>query len=488
MSDLYFLLFFAAGCLAFELIDSRALPRRTPFAGDRSAFALRMLYAATILALLGALFGRMLPAVLLFLVLHGVAILVSNVKHSILKEPLLFSDFFLIRQIVRHPRLYLFDYRAVVLLCLLIAALATLVGLWAWSEPYVSADRMPLMVRLIALASAAALVALFASDQGATLAQRLTPRPNIARDVPLYGLVLTNWLYARRWLQGPLPISAPQPLRLAPPPPQVIVVVQAESFFQLAQGRSTVDLPGLRGAVAASAYAGELVPSCFGAYTMRTEFAILTGLADDDLGFDQFDPYLRAEAFAAHSLARRLAGIGYATAFVHPFDPAFFRRDRVMHAFGFEQFVDETGFADRDRVGPHVGDRALGRRIVGLAAQSRQPLFVFAVTMENHGPWKPGRLAGATGERDMYERHLANTDAMVTDLAAWAVCAGDRVVLLVYGDHAPALKGGDAAEGDRATPFFLIDNRTAPFPDSKPVSITPAVLHKLLVEQITRFG
>ena len=87
----------------------------------------------------------------------------------------------------------------------------------------------------------------------------------------------------------------------------------------------------------------------FGANTMRTEFAVLTGLGDEALGLDRLNPYFRFARSPVASLAWALRGAGYATACLHPFDARFFGRDRALPALGFHRFDAAPAFVDAPR-------------------------------------------------------------------------------------------------------------------------------------------
>jgi Sulfatase len=165
------------------------------------------------------------------------------------------------------------------------------------------------------------------------------------------------------------------------------------------------------------------------------EFAVLTGLAETALGLDRFNPYFRFARRQVPSLASALRAAGYATAYLHPFDRRFFARDRVLPALGFERFEDETAFAGAPRIGRYVADAAIAARVVEelVAARGGAARFLFAITMQAHGPWPDPDPLGA------WLAHLRDADAML-GMIAEAVPRLDRpLVLAVYGDHLPAL-------------------------------------------------
>ena len=151
--------------------------------------------------------------------------------------------------------------------------------------------------------------------------------------------------------------------------------------------------------------------------------------------------------------------------FVHPFHRDFFDRARVFGRLGFDHLVMEEDFSDAPRVGPYVGDVAVAERILAEVASGAGRTFLFSVTMENHGPWKPGRLAGIDAPLAQYLHHVANTGAAIERLIDGL--AGRRATLCVFGDHAPSLPDlPPQASGPATTDYALFrfgrDGGTAP--------------------------
>ena len=208
-----------------------------------------------------------------------------------------------------------------------------------------------------------------------------------------------------------------------------VVVIQSESFFDVRRLGTAIGASVLVNFDAArreSFAHGELAVPAWGANTMRTEFAMLTGLQPQKLGYARFYPYAFVRRTCA-SLAGWFRRIGYSTLAIHPYHADFFGRDRVFPLLQFDRFLDLAHFTDAPRAGPYVADAAVGHAIVeALDAPRDQPVFLFAMTMENHGPLhletvSEGESASvhALGEdprwRDLtvYLRHVANADIMI---------------------------------------------------------------------------
>ncbi len=244
---------------------------------------------------------------------------------------------------------------------------------------------------------------------------------------------------------------APPPRRarrllLSDPPPHLLLL-RLRSFWD-ARGRTPrADAPPLPGwdALAAVARArGRLSVPGFGANTMRAEFAALTGLPEAALGLDAWNPTLPSPAGRS---IRSPGGCGrqaYDTLVLHPHDPRFFRRDRVLPALGFRRFEAEDAFRGAARTGRYIADAALAERILQHLHAARGPLFLFAISMAAHGPYAaPDPFAD-------WAQRIARTDAMLATLAAAAPALARPLVLLAWGDHLPSLPE-TAALADRRT-------------------------------------
>jgi phosphoglycerol transferase MdoB-like AlkP superfamily enzyme len=206
---------------------------------------------------------------------------------------------------------------------------------------------------------------------------------------------------------------------------------------------------------------------------MRTEFAVLTGLTEADLGFDRFNPYHAFARAPVASLAWRLRGRGYRTLCVHPFDRRFFRRDLAMVNLGFDGFLGPEAFVGATASGRYVDDVEVARRIVELIDAEGPNLFVFAITMENHGPWtgtpatpafdhpELARIAQAAA-LGQYLDGLRKADRMIARLTA-ALDRHRPSLLGFYGDHLPSLPAAfDALRfEDNRTDYLIWRSETA---------------------------
>lgn len=427
--------------------------------------------------------GAWVPAMVLVFLSMSVFPLISNIKRQVLGEPLVFTDFALIGAVFQHPHFYISALKPWQIAAIL-AGLAMLVGVAGF---FSTGD---LEARAIGLGIAAAAAVWLKVMAARPVWARLADRPDIDRDVGEHGLIATLFVHWRLWAR--LPRDAPHAL-----PPitsdvrQLVVVIQCESF---ADPADLFDDPGepLAGLARARALAwssGRLMVSGFGAYTMRTEFGALFGIGEDALGLRRFDPFLTATSAANLSLPNRLAGRDWTKVFLHPHDMRFYGRDRLMPAAGFDTLIGESAFSASDHVeGRYVTDAALCDKLLELAdAGADGSTLIYAVTIENHGPWASDEHKSLKDNKDAYLRLLRRSDAMLSRLIEQLPKLGRPTTLCFFGDHRPSIPKVCTPGGDKHTPFVILKfgaNGTPIPAPGPPQDLTPAALHHEILKAV----
>jgi hypothetical protein len=449
-----------------------------------------ILHALTLTALFGlflALSGSAPVAGSLATALMALVVIVSNAKHAMLGEPLLFSDLALFAALIRHPGFYLTALSTRQKAGLALGAVGLLLAL-AW---LFVPDPIPHLVGIgLLLAGTGALSALL----GGRAYRALARVPDTDADLARHGLVALLLLYWRRWRDTPDPPACPaQPsggplLTRDGDRPAVILVVQCESFADPVEltGDRRLALPGLARARAAASQWGDLRVSGFGAYTMRTEFGVLFGRSETALGFRRYDPFLTAQGEASYALSARLGASGYRCLFVHPHDLRFYARDRLMPTISFDRLIGEESFpAVTPGAGRYVDDRTVGAALCELVDTATEPTFIYAVTMENHGPWMKDRVTGSPGGLDTYLHHLRSSDRMLAELIDHLAGARRPALLVFFGDHRPSIPGVTEPGPIRHTPYvmlrFTAEGRLAAVPEGRE-DLTPDLLHHAILQ------
>jgi phosphoglycerol transferase MdoB-like AlkP superfamily enzyme len=262
-----------------------------------------------------------------------------------------------------------------------------------------------------------------------------------------------------------------------------IVIIQSESLFdpvRLRDAPADTYLPNFH-RLARRGLSGNMKVPTYAGGTIRTEFEVLTGLALEFFPGVQY-PYFEIADKPIPGIVRTLSRQGYRTTAIHPNSGVFWNRNQAYKQIGFDQFIDGREFSKDDIVGLFTGDAALTDRVLGQLDQDGPPQLIFAVTMENHGPfdWRPGldekRMAALKMPPGLDEggKHwmrnylylLEDADHELGRLADALQHRKRRTLLLFYGDHLPALPpvyqqiGFADGKGPKTqpVPWLLLDN------------------------------
>ncbi len=474
-------IFFLATLLVSVLLDAMVRPRPAPFRQLRGlAVHLLTMTAWFGLGLAGS--GSAPIAAMVSLAFMALLTVASNAKLTMLGEPLVFSDLARLAAVVRHPRFYVTAiplrqrWLAVIAAGLVVLTLIVLFN----------AEVQPHLLGLAMLTGAlGGLIVLMHSRWFASIART----PALEQDLRRFGLVATLLFYWLRWRETAHP--PPRQSRTAPDaadaPPELIVIVQCESFADpvALMGAGGFALPGLHAARSAAWQYGELDVSGFGAYTMRTEYGVLFGRDEDALGFRRYDPFLTAQGEASHALSAQLKSAGYDCSFVHPYDLRFYGRNRLMPAIGFDRMVGAADLPAALGGGKrYVDDRTLGLALQALIDRNTAASFFYAVTMENHGPWDQDRQPGAATALEAYLLHLQSSDAMLGALSAHLAADGRPSLLVFFGDHRPSIPGAIEPGAARHTPYVMVrfDGAGNPVPGDGRVDLSPAGLQHAVLQ------
>lgn len=401
-------------------------------------------------------------------------IVVSNIKRVSLREPYVFQDYEYFIDVIKHPRLYLPFFGIGKLLAGISAFIAALIfGMemepdlptrFGW-EGYVLA-----LLSLIGLGMAAIKLGLASRRPALSF--------NPEQDLQQLGFLAYQMEY---WQAQKQPIathnspfaslSRSRPLTELPD----LIVVQSESFFdprRLCPNLASPLFEGYDRILAESVCHGLLNVPAWGANTARTEFAFLTGLSPEALGVHRFNPFRSVYRTKIDTIAHSLSRIGYRVLCIHPYGKSFYGRDEVYPRFGFDAFIDIANFCEADRSGPYVGDLAVADQIKLQLRETpeNQPVFIFVITMENHGPlhweipseWEREKFyrevpAAEYNDLTIYLRHLEHAYGMMDSLIDTLKNRSRDGWLCWYGDHVPIMDQVYRLAGfpDGKTDYFL---------------------------------
>lgn len=382
-------------------------------------------------------------------------------KRAVLAEPIVFTDIFQAFDIFRHPNLALPFPDKLPILSGVVSALILFGALFVFEPPVWAWTAWPLAVLLALIATSVMLLKGPLNARVGRWLRRMQPTADPFADAASFGPIGVLFVHSLLARSGRAEVRARAASHAAALPPlragagAPLVLIQCESFFDARRLGPAVKpglLPAFDRLSRNGLQWGRLAVPSWGANTVRTEFAVLSGLDQDAIGFDRFNPYYRLAREPIVSLASRLRDQGYLTICVHPFDRQFYGRDRVMPNLGFDEFLGEEAFPGAERVNGYIADSAVARVVCRLLEERGPRLFMFIVTMENHGPWNEVALQGepqhvaaglslsATERQSLncYLANLAHTDDMFQQVAEKLSSLDHPGTLALYGDHLPS--------------------------------------------------
>lgn len=291
-----------------------------------------------------------------------------------------------------------------------------------------------------------------------------------------------------------------------------IIMVMSESFWDPTRLPGTTLSPDPL-AFTRKMQSGHVFSPEFGGMTANVEFEALTGFSNAMLPYGSI-PYQQYVRGDLPSLASFLGKEGYSTLAIHPFQKWFWNRANVYKAFGFDRFLSEESMEPLEKRGRLAADGALTELIIKESEATEDPLFLFAVTLQNHGPYEKNRYpdqrikvetrageAAATAIHTFAEG-MKDSDIGLKRLIDWAAQRERETIIVFFGDHLPPLGPTWVATGfmdrnvsdrfgppqaltqERETPLVMWSNRKGRIRDIGTVSPSFLPLHTLRAARI----
>ncbi len=196
---------------------------------------------------------------------------------------------------------------------------------------------------------------------------------------------------------------------------------------------------------------GTMLSAVYGGGTANTEFEALTGFSTQFLpaGTIAYSQYVNRPIEALPAV---LKSQGYSAAAIHTYDNWFYGRNDVYKSFGFDKFISKEFLNSPTFHGNYISDIELTNQILKEVNDSNKPDFIYAVSMEDHGPYgtseNPGNTIKAeasnlTPESQTILNNYANTisdvDKSLQQLIEGLQKSSQPTLVVFYGDHLPLL-------------------------------------------------
>lgn len=193
---------------------------------------------------------------------------------------------------------------------------------------------------------------------------------------------------------------------------------------------------------------GMLNVSVCGGNTANTEFEFLTGntMAFLPQGSIPYQQYINGDLKA---LPDYLKTLGYQTIATHPYNASGWERDTVYPMLGFDESVFKDDYVNPQYVRQYISDESCVDKIIEFYENKEKdaPLFVFNVTMQNHGGYQDqyGNFTPDISVKDstnfslqQYLSLVKLSDSALEYLISYFKEADEKTVIVFFGDHQPS--------------------------------------------------
>ncbi len=232
-----------------------------------------------------------------------------------------------------------------------------------------------------------------------------------------------------------------------------VIVIMNETFADmkaLCEFETTAEYLPFYDSLTDGAVKGNLHASVVGGNTPNSEFEFLTGMTMGYLpaGSIPYQQFIKSER---ESLASQFSDMGYDTVAMHPYWADGWKRDTIYPYFGFDRmlFLNSEGdnFDGCPYLRGYVSDRGVYKKVTEIYESSENPLFLFAVTMQNHSGYGTkysnfNPIVDVVGlENNLslstYFSLIRESDRALKTLIEYFEKADEPTIVLMFGDHQP---------------------------------------------------
>ena len=194
------------------------------------------------------------------------------------------------------------------------------------------------------------------------------------------------------------------------------------------------------------------VPAC-GAGTANTECEFMTGLSMHFFGPGEYPFKSVLSKEPIESVARDLKSIGYSTHAIHNHRALFYNRNTVFANMDYDTFTSVEYMSDIQRTPKGwAKDKILTSQIMDALNYTDQKDYIYTISVQGHGQYPAEKLLAdpdilvtkapneATQNRyEYYVNEVHEMDSFIKELTETLEKYDEKVILVMYGDHIPAL-------------------------------------------------
>lgn len=194
------------------------------------------------------------------------------------------------------------------------------------------------------------------------------------------------------------------------------------------------------------------VPAC-GAGTANTEFEVMTGLSVKFFGPGEYPFKSVLKDKAAESVATDLKSIGYSTHAIHNHRALFYNRNTVFKNLGYDTFTSVEYMSDVQKTPKGwAKDTILTSQITDALKSTKTKDYIYTISVQGHGKYPSEKMIAnpkikvtsapdeeTKNKYEYYVNQVYEMDKFVKKLTQTLSNYDEKVVLVMYGDHIPAL-------------------------------------------------
>lgn len=236
---------------------------------------------------------------------------------------------------------------------------------------------------------------------------------------------------------------------------------------------STDAIPNFRSLMNSQSSGYLTVPAC-GAGTANTEFEVMTGLSVKFFGPGEYPFKSVLRGTPAESIALDLKNIGFSTHAIHNHRALFYNRNEVFKNIGYDTFTSLEYMSDVPKTPKNwAKDKILTGQIMDALKSTKSRDYIYTISVQGHGKYPTEQLVkqpkvevteapsqDLKWKYEYYVNQLYEMDQFVKHLTDELSKLDEPTVLVMYGDHIPALDiTADSYDKDLyETPYVIWSN------------------------------
>ena len=189
--------------------------------------------------------------------------------------------------------------------------------------------------------------------------------------------------------------------------------------------------------------------STFAGHTANAEYEFLTGntMAFTPMETVAYQLYVKG---GEYSLVGHFNSLGYETVAMHPYKSSGWNRVAVYGEFGFDDVYFIDAFDEPEFIRGYISDKSNYDKLIEIyeGKPDNEPLFMFNITMQNHGDYREKDIFDETvyavgheiDERlSLYLTLIKESNNAFIQLLDYFSAQDEPTIVLMFGDHFPGL-------------------------------------------------